>query len=97
MALRTFVQFCQRNGLPRHHWADHCETREEWLQSRHNASTMEDKLPEEDRSWPQSVESREDAAHRALQHQYTLLGVALLRNSRKRNSFSPKRAIGSSN
>ena len=58
---------------------------------------MEDKLPEDDRSWPQSVESREDAAHRALQHQYTLLGVALLRNSRKRNSFSPKRAIGSSN
>ena len=44
-----------------------------------------------------SVESHEDAAHRALHHQHTLLGVALLRNIHKRNSFSPKRAIGSSN
>ena len=44
-----------------------------------------------------SVESHEDAAHRALHHQYTLLGVALLRNIHKRNSFSPKRAIGNSN
>ena len=58
---------------------------------------MDDKLPEEDRSWPQSVENRADAAHRALQHQDTLLGVALLGNSRKCNSFSAKRVIGSSN
>ena len=95
--LQTCVHFCQRNGLPRHHWADHFETREEWLQSRHNASTMADKLPQEDPSWPQSVESREDASHRALHNQDALLGVALLRNIHKRNSFSPKRAIGSSN
>ena len=95
--LQTCVHFCQRNGLPRHHWADHFETREEWLQSRHNASTMADKLPQEDPSWPQSVESREDASHRALHNQDALLGVALLCNIHKRNSFSPKRAIGNSN
>ena len=58
---------------------------------------MDDKLPEKIALGHNLLKIVKDAAHRALQHQDTLLGVALLRNSRKRNSFSAKRAIGSSN